>query len=99
MAGVSTKRIQEVSEILWGLSVSPATLLKLMREAFGAVDEWRRRPLTGKYPLRLAGRHVREEKLGRLLRRCGCGHRHPTPGAFRKVIGCKETSYMKSRPD
>ena len=35
------RRIQEVSEILWGLSVSPATtLLKLMREAFGAVDEW-----------------------------------------------------------
>jgi len=33
------RRIQEVSEILWGLSVSPATLLKLMREAFGAVDE------------------------------------------------------------
>jgi putative transposase len=40
VAGVSTKRIQEVSEILWGLSVSSATLLKLMREAFGAVDEW-----------------------------------------------------------
>ena len=37
MAGVSTKRIQEVSEILWGSSVSPATVSKLNCEAFGAV--------------------------------------------------------------
>jgi len=78
VAGVSTKRIQEVSEILWGLSVSPATLLKLMREAF---DEWRRCPLTGKYPLHLPGRHVREEELGRGLRECG--HRRQPKGIAR----------------
>ncbi|QUC02881.1 transposase [Atopobium sp. oral taxon 416] len=44
------RRIQEVSEILWGLSVSPATVSKLNCETFGAVDEWRRWPLTGRYP-------------------------------------------------
>lgn len=38
LAGVSTRRIQDVSEILWGSSVSPATVSKLNREAFGAVD-------------------------------------------------------------
>ena len=36
LAGVSTRRIQDVSEILWGSSVSPATVSKLNREAFGA---------------------------------------------------------------
>ena len=50
LAGVSTRRIQDVSEILWGASVSPATVSKLNRKAFGAVDEWRRRTLLGEYP-------------------------------------------------
>ena len=50
LAGVSTRRIQDVSEILWGSSVSPATVSKLNREAFGAVDEWRHRRLEGDYP-------------------------------------------------
>ena len=52
-----------------------------MREAFGAVDEWRCRPLTGKYPLHLAGWHIREEELGRGLQ--GCGHRRQPEGIAR----------------
>ena len=50
LAGVSARRIQDVSEILWGPSVSPATVSKLNREAFGAVDERRHRRLEGDYP-------------------------------------------------
>lgn len=50
LAGISTRRIEDVSEILWGASVSAATVSNLNEQAFEAVEEWRSRPLTCKYP-------------------------------------------------
>ena len=45
LAGVSTRRIEDVSEILWGSSVSAATVSNLNERAFASVEEWRNRPL------------------------------------------------------
>lgn len=50
LAGVSTRRIEDVSEILWGSSVSAATVSNLSDKAFEAVEEWRSRPLICSYP-------------------------------------------------
>jgi putative transposase len=50
LAGVSTRRIEDVSEILWGASVSASTVSNLNEKAFEAVEEWRCRPLTCAYP-------------------------------------------------
>jgi transposase-like protein len=50
LAGVSTRRIEDVSEILWGSGVSAATVSNLNDKAFEAVEEWRSRPLTCSYP-------------------------------------------------
>ena len=45
LAGVSTRRIEDVSEILRGSSVSAATVSNLNEKAFSSVEEWRNRPL------------------------------------------------------
>lgn len=50
LAGVSTRRIEDVSEILWGSSVSAATVSNLNDKAFEAVEEWRSGPLACGYP-------------------------------------------------
>lgn len=50
LAGVSTRRIEDVSEILWGSSVSAATVPDLNEKAFASVEEWRNRPLERAYP-------------------------------------------------
>ena len=50
LAGVSTRRIEDVSEILWGSSVSAATVSNLNDRAFEAVEDWRSRPLVCDYP-------------------------------------------------
>ena len=50
LAGVSTRRIEDVSEILWGSSISAATVSNLNEKAFEAVEEWRNRPLERAYP-------------------------------------------------
>ena len=50
LAGVSTRRIEDVSEILWGSSVSASTVSNLNEKAFEAVEAWRNRPLERAYP-------------------------------------------------
>lgn len=50
LAGVSTRRIEDVSEILWGAGVSAGTVSNLNDKAFKAVEEWRCRPLACEYP-------------------------------------------------
>ena len=50
LAGVSTRRIGDVGEILWGAGVSAGTVSNLNDKAFKSVDEWRCRPLTCEYP-------------------------------------------------
>lgn len=50
LAGVSTRRIEDVGEILWGAGVSAGTVSNLDDKAFKSVDEWRYRPLTREYP-------------------------------------------------
>lgn len=50
LAGVSTRGIEDVSEILWGSSVSAATVSNLNEKAFASVEERRNRPLDRAYP-------------------------------------------------
>lgn len=50
LAGVSTRRIEDVSEALWGSSVSAATVSNLNGKAFASVEERRNRPLERAYP-------------------------------------------------
>lgn len=49
VAGVSARRIEDVSEILRGSS-APAAASNPNDKAFEAVEKWRSRPLTRKYP-------------------------------------------------
>ena len=49
LAGVSTRRVEDVSEILWGASVPAGTVSNLNEKAFESIEEWRNRPLTCEY--------------------------------------------------
>lgn len=50
LAGVSTRRIEDVSGILWGAGVSAGTVSNLNEKAFESVDARRTGPLSGGYP-------------------------------------------------
>lgn len=51
LAGVSVRRVEDITEALWGTKVSPATISKLNKKAYVHIEEWRNRPLHGgKYP-------------------------------------------------
>lgn len=50
LAGVSVRRVEDISEALWGTRVSPGTISNLNKKAYDNIEKWRNRPLTGKYP-------------------------------------------------
>ena len=51
LAGVSVRRVEDITEALWGSKVSPATISKLNKKAYVHIEDWRNRPLQGgKYP-------------------------------------------------
>jgi transposase-like protein len=49
LAGVSVRRVEDITEALWGSRVSPSTVSNLNQKIYGKIDEWRNRPLEGEY--------------------------------------------------
>ena len=47
LAGVSVRRVEDITEALWGSKVSPATISELNKEAYVHIEDWRNRPLQG----------------------------------------------------
>ena len=50
LAGVSVRRVEDITEALWGSKVSPATISELNKKAYVHIEDWRNRPLQGNYP-------------------------------------------------
>lgn len=50
LAGVSVRRVEDITEALWGTRVSPGTVSKLNQKIYEKIDAWRTRPLTQAYP-------------------------------------------------
>jgi len=47
LAGVSVRRVEDITEALWGCKVSPSTISELNKKAYVNIEEWRNRPLHG----------------------------------------------------
>lgn len=50
LAGVSVRRVEDITEALWGTRVSPGTVSKLNQKIYEKIDAWRTRPLSQPYP-------------------------------------------------
>ena len=50
LAGVSVRRVEDITEALWGTKVSPGTVSELNKKAYINIEEWRNRPLKWDYP-------------------------------------------------
>lgn len=50
LAGVSVRRVEDITEALWGTRVSPGTISNLNKKAYEHIEKWRNRPLTDEYP-------------------------------------------------
>lgn len=50
LAGVSVRRVEDITEALWGAKVSAGTVSQLNQKVYGKIEEWRQRPLLVSYP-------------------------------------------------
>ena len=49
LAGVSVRRVEDITEALWGTRVSSGTVSNLNQKAYENIEKWRCRPRTGDY--------------------------------------------------
>jgi transposase-like protein len=50
LAGVSVRRVEDITEALWGTRVSPGTVSNLNRKIYGQIEAWRSQPIAGEHP-------------------------------------------------
>lgn len=50
LAGISVRRVEDITEALWGAKVSAGTVSKLNQKVYVKIEEWRQRPLLVSYP-------------------------------------------------
>ena len=50
LAGVSVRRVEDITEALWGTRVSPSTVSELNQKIYAHIDAWRNRPIEGEHP-------------------------------------------------
>ena len=50
LAGVSVRRVEDITEALWGTRVSPGTVSNLNKKIYAKIEEWRNRPIEGQHP-------------------------------------------------
>lgn len=50
LAGVSVRRVEDITEALWGTRVSPSTVSNLNKKIYAKIQAWRNQPITGRHP-------------------------------------------------
>ena len=50
LAGVSVRRVEDITEALWNTKVSSNTISDLNQKIYGKIEEWRMQPIRGEHP-------------------------------------------------
>lgn len=49
LAGISVRRVEDITEALWGTRVSPATVSNLNKKVYGRIEKWLDAPIEGEF--------------------------------------------------
>jgi transposase-like protein len=50
LAGISVRRVEDITQALWGTKVSPSTVSNLNKKVYGRIEKWLKEPIRGEYP-------------------------------------------------
>src|ERR1700716_861297 len=50
LAGISVRRVEDITEALWGTRVSPSTVSNLNKKIYAKIEAWRNRRIEGENP-------------------------------------------------
>ena len=49
LAGISVRRVEDITQALWGTRVSPSTVSNLNKKVYGRIEEWLSESITGEF--------------------------------------------------
>ncbi len=49
LAGISVRRVEDITEALWGTRVSPSTVSNLNKKVYGRINKWLKAPIEDKF--------------------------------------------------
>lgn len=82
LAGVSVRRVEDITEALWGTRVSSGTVSNLNKKIYEQIEAWRNKPIEG-VRLCLPRRYRTQAELGgRGAQRLAAGGDRGEPGGF-----------------
>ena len=91
LAGVSVRRVEDVTEALWGTKVSPGTISNLNKKVYKQIEEWRNRPIENEYPyVYLDGTILKKTWAGEVRNISVLVAVGVTADGFRDIIGVAE---------
>ena len=91
LAGVSVRRVEDITEALWGSRVSAGTISELNKKVYVHIEEWRKRQLQGRYPyVYLDGIYLKRNWGGEYMNVSVLVAMAVNEDGYREVIGAAE---------
>lgn len=93
LAGVSVRRVEDITEALWGTRVSAGKVSELNQKAYEHIDNWRNRQLTGEHAyVYLDGIWLKRSWGGEVSNIAVLAAIGVNQDGYREVLGCAEGS-------
>src|SRR5579863_4657888 len=99
LAGVSVRRVEDITEALWGTRVSPNTVSNLNQKIYAKIEAWRNRRIEGEHPyLYLDGIVMKRSWAGEVRNISLLVASAVNSEGFREILGiCEGAKEDKSR--
>jgi len=91
LAGVSVRRVEDITEALWGTRVSPGTVSGLNARIYKTIEQWRKKPIEGEHPyVYLDGIALKRSWAGEVRNVAVLVAVGVDQGGYREVLGVAE---------
>jgi transposase-like protein len=91
LAGVSVRRVEDITEALWGTKVSPGTISKLNQKVYKSIEVWRNQPIVEPFPyVYLDGVVLKRSWAGEVSNVSVLVAIGVNDGGYRKILGVAE---------
>ncbi len=93
LAGVSVRRVEDITEALWGAKVSSSTVSELNQKIYGKIESWRMRPIEGEPPyVFVDGVYLKRSRGGEVQNVSVLVAVGVNSNGFREILGVAEGS-------
>ena len=91
LAGVSVRRVEDITEALWGTRVSPGTVSNLNKKIYKKLEKWRNQPIEGSFPyVYLAGIVLKRSWAGEIKNVSVLVAIGVDQDGYRRILGVQE---------